>query len=146
MSGFSVRLSLWKLTFVLVAAAVLTGGLTFLAAGEERAVLLQTEQSRRNYICSLGYSPAKGDEETAEITIPREFSEVYENYNALQKEAGFDLEAFKGKSAVRYTYSLEDFPAEEYVVINLLVCDGKLIGGDVSSRRIDGFMLPLTAG
>ena len=144
MLGFSIKLSFWKIVFALMVSVALIFALSILASGEESGIMLQSEQSRIDYICSLGYSPAECGEE-AEIIIPSEFGEVYENYNALQKQVGFDLEPFKGRKAIRYTYSLADFTPDEYVVINLLVCDGKLIGGDVSSRRIDGFMLPLAA-
>ena len=29
---------------------------------------------------------------------------------------------------------------KEYIKINVLVCDGKVIGGDVCSVKLDGFM------
>ena len=90
-----------------------------------------------------GYSTAAPV--TKEITIPDEFSEVYENYNKLQKEQGFDLSQYKGKSAVCYTFPVigyinEKGEQEDYVRANVLVCDGKIIGGDISSTRLDGFM------
>ena len=93
----------------------------------------------------MGYDPISSIAEEKEVVIPAEFSSVYDNYNRLQKQAGFDLEPYKGCSVMRYTYSLGDFPADEYVVINLLVTEEKIIGGDISSRRLDGFMLPLLA-
>lgn len=116
-----------------------------MAGAGRRGVSAATEQERMEYICSLGYMPSLAGAETTEISIPEEFSDVYENYNTLQKQAGFDLSNYKGCLVTRYTYCLADFPADEYVVANILVKDEKIIGGDISSRRLDGFMLPLEA-
>lgn len=111
--------------------------------GWEKGIDGENDAQRRTYISSLGYTVSEEEPETAEITVPQEFSDVYTQYNELQLQAGFDLKAFKGRQATRYSYFLTDYDAEQYVVANLIVCEGKVIGGDISSRRLDGFMLPL---
>lgn len=83
-----------------------------------------------------------------EITIPEEFSDVYENYNELQKEQNFNLAKYKGKSAVSYTFSVigyidENGEPDNTVEAHVIVCDGKIIGGDIASTRLDGFMKPI---
>ena len=81
-----------------------------------------------------------------EITIPLEFGETYENYNNIQKKAGFDLSKYKGCKATVYTYSVLSYgPFEEkdQARLNLIVYNGRIIGGDISSVSIDGIMLPL---
>ena len=83
--------------------------------------------------------------ETEQVVIPEDFSDVYEKYNAIQYEAGYDLKDYRSRSVVRYSYFLEDYDPKQYVVANLLVFEGKIIGGDISSRRLDGFMLPLVS-
>ena len=75
------------------------------------------------------------------IKIPTEFSEIYEEYNEKQIKAGFNLKDYKGRQATLYSYPLEDFG--EGVYISLIVCDGRIIGGDVSSVSANGFVLPL---
>lgn len=82
---------------------------------------------------------------TKEITIPTEFSDVYTSYNTIQKEQGFDLSRHKGKAAVLYTFSVigyinEEGKREDYVEAHVIVCDGKIIGGDIASTKLDGFM------
>lgn len=101
--------------------------------------------SRISFIKSFGWEVSPDLPETAEITIPSKFNEVYKNYNSLQKSQGFDLKKYRGKAAVRYTYKIVNYPSEsgefaENVVINLIVCEGKIIGGDVCSLELDGFM------
>ena len=80
-----------------------------------------------------------------EITIPAEFNDVYKNYNKLQKEQGFDLAPYKGETALCYSFPVigyinEAGQAEDNIRATILVCDGKIIGGDISSTRLDGFM------
>ncbi len=83
-----------------------------------------------------------------EVTIPASFSEVYENYNELQKQQGFDLSKHKGQSAVAYTFTVlgrtdENGEPVSDVEAHVLVCEGEIIGGDIASTRLDGFMEPL---
>ena len=145
MFGFSLKLDLKRTMAIFAALCLLCAGVVVMAGAGRRGVSAATEQERMEYICSLGYMPSLAGAETTEISIPEEFSDVYENYNTLQKQAGFDLSNYKGCLVTRYTYCLADFPADEYVVANILVKDEKIIGGDISSRRLDGFMLPLEA-
>lgn len=77
--------------------------------------------------------------EVVEFTIPEEFNAVYERYNNLLKQSGYDLEPYKGKTCKRYTYLI---PSEN-ARANIIVHDGKIIGGDISSITIDGIMLPI---
>lgn len=85
---------------------------------------------------------------TKEITIPSEFSDVYENYNQLQKKQGFDLRRHRGKSAVSYTFNVigyvdQNGNIDPDVQIHLIVCDGKIVAADIASTKLDGFMEPL---
>ncbi len=90
-------------------------------------------------LVNMGYAAEREPAETAEIEIPREWGAVYERYNALQKQGGFDLSPYKGRRCVRYTYEIPAIFARG----NVLVCDGEIIGGDICSITIDGIMLPL---
>lgn len=98
-----------------------------------------TNAKRTEYISSLYYEIDTCTVYEKKIKIPYTFSDVYEKYNELQTKAGFDLNKYKGKSATVYGYSTKD--GEK--LINLIVCDGKIIGGDVSDISISGRMLPL---
>ena len=78
-----------------------------------------------------------------EIRIPESFDAVYQSYNFLQIEAGFDLSDYKGLDAVRYTYEILNFPDEKKVYANVICRDNKAIGGDIACIEADGYMLPL---
>ena len=82
---------------------------------------------------------------TKEITIPSEFSDVYEKYNELQRRQGFDLRRHKGKSAVSYTFNVTGYvdkngKPDSDVQIHIIVCDGKIVAADIASTKLDGFM------
>ena len=75
------------------------------------------------------------------VAIPAEFDEVYSSYNALQQKQGLDLTPYRGKTCRRYVWQIENYPREgEKVLGTVLYYDGKVIGGDISSARLDGFM------
>ena len=57
----------------------------------------------------------------------------------MQIEAGFNLEKYKGKKATVYSYREKDTDR----IINLIVCNGEIIGGDISETSLNGNMKPL---
>ena len=103
----------------------------------------ETATDRVTFAKSLGYSISEQYETKKEIVIPSVFSDVYENYNALQKNNGFDLSAYKGEQAEVYTYPVTNHPEGDGVMMNIIVCKGRIIGGDICSAEYDGFMTGL---
>ena len=77
--------------------------------------------------------------------IPEEFDNVWMRYNEIQRMSGFDLLPYRGKSALRYTYRVLNFPGDPQVeaFVNLYVLDGNMIAGDCMTVALDGFMLPV---
>ena len=54
---------------------------------------------------------------------------------------GFDLEKYAGKRVKRYTYEVFNYPTgESGVQVNLLVCKNTVVGGEVLSPQLDGFL------
>ncbi len=102
---------------------------------------LSTSEDCITLLTALGWEVNIKPLEVAEVRIPEQFSEVYENYNELQTEQGLDLSKYKGKKVTRYTYEIVNYPTgEQNVQATLLVYKNKLIGGDICSARLDGFM------
>lgn len=71
-----------------------------------------------------------------DIKIPCEFSQVYQKYNEIQKQQGFDLSDYRGKSVRLFRYTAGDFTAE------LIVDEDDLIAGGAFDK--DGNMYALT--
>ncbi len=93
------------------------------------------------FLIDLGYEISESYE-VKELILPNEFDNIYNDYNALCREAGFDLLPYRGKRCEMYTYEIYNHPFG-LVRGNLIVCGGEIIGGDISSVRLDGFMQPL---
>ena len=80
-----------------------------------------------------------------DASIEQQFQECrkYAKDNDIQLSQGVDLTAFKGVRVKRWTYSVKNYAgyeSKDCVRINLLIAEGKVIGGDVCSTEIDGFM------
>ncbi len=96
------------------------------------------------FIKEIGYTLLSNEPDKKTVNIPEVFYDVYENYNTLQKSAGYDLSLYKGCEVTIYTYSISPPPGHSgECVINLIVYNDRIIGGDVSSTALGGFMLPL---
>ena len=104
------------------------------------AVIFPAEAGDYSYVIkSQGYAASKEPAEIVEVHIPEQWDSVYNNYNALQQEGGFDLEPWKGRTCTRYTYLIPELNARG----NVLVHGGVVIGGDICSITLDGIMLPI---
>lgn len=102
-----------------------------------------THQLRMTYLERLGYRVDGQHGESKTVRIPQKFSAVYERYNGLQKQAGFDLSAYRGCTVTVYRYPLAEQPDR---FLTLMVSDGTVIGGDVADTALNGEMKPLKNG
>lgn len=95
------------------------------------------------FISDFGWEVDPEPDEIREVIIPSQFDEVYENYNQIQLKQGYDLSEYSGERAKSWTFTVLNYPGfedEEYIKINILIYNGKVIGGDVCSVKLDGFM------
>ena len=104
----------------------------------------QNNADRLSFIDGLGITVESNQPQSKMVVIPEIFYEVYTGYNALQKAAGYDLSVYKGCEVTIYSYNIA--PPQNYTgesVVNLIVYKDKIIGGDISSTALGGYMLPL---
>lgn len=79
-----------------------------------------------------------------EITVPHEFGEVYSSYNSIQKEQGFDLSEYKGKTLTRYTAKMNNYPdSNGDIFAEVLVYNKLIVGADIYSVSSNGFIVAL---
>ena len=104
-----------------------------------------TGDLRSEFLKNIGLTVEENDYDYKEVLIPQEFDEVYSQYNKMQKTDGFDLKKYAGKTVDKFTYTVKHYPGyeNEKIYVNLLIYKGKVIGGDISSARVDGFMKSL---
>ncbi len=101
---------------------------------------ISTNEDRVNFLSRYGWQVNPEEVEIVEVTIPSEFDSVYKTYNELQKGEGLDLEKYRGKNVKRYTYTVENYDSETTVFANVIVYKNRVIGGDICSSDINGFM------
>ncbi len=137
---FGIILCLAAMAIVL---AVLTKDSLSVANTSQLNLKAGTQEERIAYFSQFGWSVDEEPIEVKEIIIPAEFDEVYENYNNIQKEQGFDLSQYCSQRVKKWTYKVSNYPNYENsdcIRATLLVKDGNVIGGDVCSVELDGFM------
>lgn len=111
------------------------------AESATKEIYLKSEQERISYLNKFGWQLEKNSETEKASSIPAEFDDVYKSYNELQKSQGFDLSEYAGNPVSIYTIKVLNYPENsEYVYATLILYDGKLIGGDIHSTALDGFM------
>ena len=143
----------WTLKKAVAAAAILVAAaffavLIFGGLSKGDAPLVDSKEDRLEFFAALGWEVDPESESEREVIIPETFDEIFESYNALQKKAGFDLEDYRGKTVKKYTYKILNYPSAEkddIIKADLLVLDGRVIGGDIYSPRLDGFIMGLEA-
>ncbi len=143
----------WTLKKAVAAAAILVAAaflavLIFGGHSKGDAPLVDSKEDRLEFFAGLGWEVDPESESEREVIIPETFDEIFESYNALQKKAGFDLEDYKGETVKKYTYKILNYPSAEkddIIKADLLVLDGRVIGGDIYSPRLDGFIMGLEA-
>ncbi len=102
---------------------------------------IRTDEERIAFLAKAGWEVRSGATEEKQVMIPKEFDQTYEEYNALQMENGMDLTKYAGKTAVRYTYEVTNYPTGETgVIAHLVIYRNRVIAADICSPKLDGFM------
>ena len=136
------RTCLLTLGAFLLLAVLLLIGRTF--AGVPGSDRLDETEDRVSFLQDCGWEVDPATEEVQIIHIPEVFSPVYEDYNALQLQQGYDLKDYAGRDCDLYTYDVTNYPDGNLTVLaNLYLYRGRVIGGDIHSTNLDGFMIGL---
>lgn len=94
-----------------------------------------------NFLAQFGWTVDGGKPESAQVTIPAEFDKVFAAYNEIQKAQGLDLSKYKKKELTRYTFEVTNYKDYEgKVYANVLVYRNKVVGGDICSADVSGFV------
>ena len=125
----------------ILVTAGLQGGRSAAASAVVSPKGVKTNEDRVAYLESYGWQVASEPIAVEELLIPEEFDQTYEDYLALQESQGFDLTQYRGERVKRYTYEILNYPTGEAgVQADLLLYRNTVIGGDVLSAEIDGFI------
>ena len=134
---------------VLIIALILIAIVTIAALGNDsdetqstgkEIINVRNEKSRIAYLKQYGWeveTPAANEEK---VLIPKEFSQVFEKYNELQKTQGFDLTNYSGLEVETYTYKVTNHDSNDTVLAQLYIYKGTVIAADIHSTELDGFI------
>lgn len=102
---------------------------------------VRSNEDRIAYLEQLGWQVSAEPVVVEELLVPEELDETYDEYLQLQSAQGFDLTGLCGKRVKRYTYEIINYPTGETgVQISLLIYKNRVVGGEVLSPRLDGFL------
>ena len=135
---------MWTAAIAAVIAAAVVSmaviNMTGAPKSAENGVSLSAENGCVDFLKQLDLTADGANAESKKITIPAEFNDVYAAYNELQRSAGFDLTPYLGSEAELLTIPLQN-AEQEYAV--LLVCNGNVIGGHLTSGKYGDEIKPL---
>lgn len=134
------RLTKKTAVVAIVTAAILLAAvvLAFSVPGEDD---VSTRAGRVAYLETLGWAVDPDTEDREVVVLPREFTGVIGEYNEMQKKQGFDLTEYAGMECVKFTYAVSNYPnGDETVLAQIFVFGTRVIGGDIHSTKLQGFM------
>ncbi|MVB10979.1 hypothetical protein CAFE_16810 [Caprobacter fermentans] len=109
-------------------------------SGKKYSLAASTNEERIAFFKQFGWEVKPQSVSDGEVTIPQTFDDVYTKYNNIQQEQGLDLTPYAGKTCKQWVYEITNFPEQEIMRGTLLVYDGKVVGGDLCTPALDGFM------
>lgn len=148
---YSVKTSKAKIVTLILALAAIIAASVFVMntkpepATNDSAISYKAENAaeRAAFLAQFGWKISADPVEISEVIIPADFDAGYLEYAEMNKAQGLDLEIYKGMRAKRWTYDILNYPGLENKVgvqANLLIFEGRVIGGDICSLELGGFM------
>ncbi len=127
---------------LIIAAILFFGGGGTKNAAESISLRVTNNEERMEYIASKGFKTAGEPFSVEEVLLPEEPDEILSEYNEIQKNSGFDLSPYFGKTVKKYVYPLEE---ETETFVTLYVFEEKIIAADVASHT-EGWQRPIDGG
>lgn len=102
---------------------------------------VKTPSDAANFLAQFGWEVEGTPTEEKTVTIPSEFDKIFAAYNELQKSQGLNLSKYRGKDVTRYTFAIKNYEGYEGTVYaNVLVYRNRVVGGDICSADVSGFV------
>jgi hypothetical protein len=99
------------------------------------------EDDAEKFLAQFGWIVDATPVEVTQVTMPDEFDKIFAAYNELQKSQGLNLTKYRGKDVTRYTFAIKNYEGYEGTVwANVLVYRNRVIGGDICSADVSGFV------
>ena len=109
--------------------------------GEISYEKIKTNDDRIGFLRQFGLEVDPDAVSASEVHIPTVFDRFFLEYNEIQKRQGLDLTKYKNKNVMRYTYEVTNYDGYDGTVyVNMIVYRNRVIGGDVASADVTGFI------
>lgn len=128
------------ITAVMVVAKLFHSEPVASSEGKTYTLSAESNDQRVAFLKQFGWQVNTEPLEMKDVTIPAQFDDVYIQYNNIQKEQGLDLSPYAGKTCRQWVYAVTNYPQATDVRATILVYDNKVVGGDLSTVQLDGFM------
>ncbi len=142
--SLAIGIAVLFISFLLVWVLCFFGKSQDVHSGTEPSVNAASIEEQLKFVSHFGWEVDEEPIDVREVIIPETFDEVYTAYNQIQIKQGYNLEKYAGQRVKRWSYVIRNYPEtspqDDFIRINLLVCDNVIIGGDVCSVKLDGFM------
>ena len=148
---FSIKTSKRKILLILFAVSLAVLACFFFMQKNNKTTInspigkytlcVKDNDSRVQFLKQFGWEVNPEPIEVSQVIIPSIFNETYEKYNNIQKGQGLNLAKYKESPCTRYTYQIlnyKNYPGA--VRANILVLNNKVIGGDICSTELNGFI------
>ncbi len=140
-----------KILFIIIAAVLLIFSVMLAAFFSQNSLYAEYDgirynlsaknpQEHRKFAAQFGCTLSEYPLMIQKVRIPDEFNSIYREYNKLQEQIGLNLYQYAGKKCTLYTYNLENPDYKGKAVFNMLVYNGRVIGGDISSTEYNSFI------
>lgn len=109
--------------------------------GKSELINVTDTEGREKYLKDFGWEIDTATETSQKVLLPRQFDGVMLDYAQLQTDQGYDFAAYCGLECTQYCYEVTNYPdCQTTVYAVLYVKAGHVIGGDIHSAAMDGFM------
>ena len=108
-------------------------------AAESISRRVTNNEERIEYIASKGVKTAGEPFSVEEVFLPEEPDEILLKYNEIQKNSGFNLSPYYGKTVKKYVYPLLE---ETETFATLYIFEEKIIAADIASHT-EGWQRPI---
>lgn len=125
MKVLSIRLSKKRVCVFLLVIILAIALLGSCALGGKKISQQHLQQTCLEFLENRGWEVDANSQRIDEIQIPLNFSQIYQEYNQIQKEQGFDLEEYRGEVCKRFRYSATGL--NEGKEVELCIYKGEII-------------------
>ena len=106
--------------------------------GKKYCLKADTVQHQHDFAGQAGLEIGRYPLMIQKVRIPESSDPVYSDYYDLQSSSGFDLLPYAGKKCTLYTYSIISPENDNEMLLDLIVYNDRVVGGDISGAAYGG--------